>query len=433
MRFISTELAALAPATLADDALLHTQRELAWAQRALESASALIAAEIARRSSRNVGHSGLAARHGARSPVQLVQFLTGATASDSNRLVRVGTLVDTDATEQPWLKPTLGLDVSSVDVIRTSLGSPTSAVPPDALEQAAHTLASEAPTLTIDALARRARQVRDELDLSAVGLREEERRGQRFLRFTTLSTGMTRISGLLDPESAAIVVGAVDAITSPRRGGPRFVADAGEPTPKADERTIDQLVLDALVDLVSVASRAPSGKLFGKQQPRVRVLVALSDLEAGTGAGYLEGQQDPVSLATVERHACTAGVVPLLFTDDGQGIDLGRDERYHSPKQRKLIAARDSGCVFPHCDRPPGWCEVHHIVPWSEGGTTTVEDGVLLCRFHHLLLHNNGWRIGRAGVQYDLMPPESYDPHRRPIPLAHKSPVLRRLLPALAG
>ncbi|MBX3100323.1 MAG: DUF222 domain-containing protein [Salinibacterium sp.] len=433
MRFISTDVAALAPANLADDALLHTQRELADARRALESASALVAAEIARRSSRDVGHSGLAARHGARSPVQLVQFLTGASASDANRLVRVGTLVDTDAAEQPWLKPTLGLDVPSVDAIRSGLGSPTSAVPSDALAHAARTLASEAPTLTIDALARRARQVRDDLDISSVGLREEERRSERFLRLTPLSTGMTRISGLLDPESAAIVVGAVDAITSPRRGGPRFVADEGEPAPQADPRTIDQLVLDALVDLVSVATQAPSGTLFGKQQPRVRVLVALSDLEAGTGAGYLEGQQDPVSLETVERHACTAGVVPLLFTDDGQGIDLGRDERYHSPKQRKIIAARDGGCRFPQCERPPGWCEVHHIVPWSEGGNTTVDDGVLLCRFHHLLLHNNGWRIVRTGARYDLIPPGSHDPQRRPISLSQKSPALRRLLPAVAS
>ena len=204
--------------------------------------------------------------------------------------------------------------------------------------------------------------------------------------------------------------------------------DAATDELAADERTVGQLMLDALIDMVSVATRAPSGKLFGQRQPSVRVLVTERDLSSGEGVGFIEGQSDAVSLATVERHACTAGVVPLLFSADGQGMDLGRTERFHSHRQRQTIAARDGGCIGFDCDRPPSWSEVHHIVPWSEGENTSVEDGVLLCRFHHLLVHNQGWRITRSGAEYFLVPPASRDPLQVPIPLARRSPALRRLL-----
>ncbi|MDO9176364.1 MAG: hypothetical protein Q7V62_16270, partial [Actinomycetota bacterium] len=75
----------------------------------------------------------------------------------------------------------------------------------------AHTI--DPNVTTVDALARRARELRDELDLDSVALHEEEMRAQEYLRFTPTATGMTRINGLLGPESAAVVVGAVDAIT----------------------------------------------------------------------------------------------------------------------------------------------------------------------------------------------------------------------------
>ena len=325
-----------------DEELLEAQRSLAARIRALESESALVAAEIARRSSRELGYDGLAQRLGARTPERLVQALSGGSLSDARRLVRVGT-----ATE-PWLEPTAGLGVQQVDAIRSGLGG---ALPTDVLAGAAAQLAAEAATLDVDALARRAREVRDQLDASSVAQHEEELRTQRFLRLTPLPTGMTRVSGLFDPESAAIVVGAVDAITSPRRGGPRFV-DAGSPTID-DDRTIDQVMVDALVDIVSVATRAPSGRLFGTQNPAVRVLVARDDLVRGEGPAFLEGQSASVSVATAERHICSSGTVEVTFGAEGRGLDVGRAERFHLPRQRTVLAARDGGCTVGECDRPP--------------------------------------------------------------------------------
>ena len=426
MRFIDPDAAALAPAALSDGDLMEAQRALSRAQRSLESVAALVAAEIARRSHRDLGYDGLAQRVGARTPERLVQVLSGASLPEARRLVRVGAIVETSAAAEPWLAPVLGLDVGAIDAVRAGLGAPTRALTPEVLAVAAEQLAAEGATIPVDALARRARELRDELDVESVALHEQEMRDQEFLRFTPTATGMTRVNGLLRPESAAVVVGAVDAITSPRRGGPRFVEEPGTEV-QVDDRTIDQVMVDALVEIVAVATRAPSGRLFGQRKPSVKVLVTARDLAVGAGAAFIEGQSEAVSLATAERHICSSGFTPLLFDGDGQGIDEGRDERFHTGRQRNLIAARDGGCIGFDCDRPPSWSEVHHIVPWSEGGTTTVEDGVLLCRFHHMLVHNKGWRITRIGAEYFFVPPRSVDPSQTPIPATRRSAALRRL------
>ena len=112
---------------------------------------------------------------------------------------------------------------------------------------------------------------------------------------------------------------------------------------------------------------------------------------------------------------------------------LGRETRLYTRRQRVALAARDGGCRFPGCDRPPSWTEAHHIIPWSEGGATDLSHGVLLCRHHHLLLHNNDWRFerrrgepgGPAG-ELVLIPPPTIDPERRPIPAPSKSPIITR-------
>ena len=77
--------------------------------------------------------------------------------------------------------------------------------------------------------------------------------------------------------------------------------------------------------------------------------------------------------------------------------------------------------------------EAHHIVPWSQGGRTDLANGILLCKFHHLLIHNNGWEIYRVGTDYFLVPPKDVDPSQRPRPMPSKSAAMRDLQQELAG
>jgi len=124
-----------------DDALLEFQRELAASTRLLESAAASLAAEIARRSRRELGYDGLAQKRGARTPAGLVQAVTGASSAVAHRLVRVGTLVARNAglyetPAEPWLSEVLAaagsgdLSAEAVDAIRAGLGAPNDSIAP---------------------------------------------------------------------------------------------------------------------------------------------------------------------------------------------------------------------------------------------------------------------------------------------------------------
>ena len=457
---------------LSDNALMTLQSDLAELRRRTDANLALLADDIARRSHHELGHSGLAQRLGSRTPEHLVQRLTGTSGRDAAALVRVGSMLagsmlagsvlagsvlagsmlagrsESGAGEvgagvaggaSPWLRDVVEavstslLSVEAADVIGRGLGRPDDLVTVAQLADAASSLVAEARVLTIEQLSVRARQARALLDLEAEPSRIDEReqalRGRRYLRLSRQDDGMTRLNGLLDPESAALVRDAVDAATSPRRGGPRFV-DPGERDRAErmlhDSRTTDQLALDAVVELIRLGGAVAPSAVIGVRAPAVQVIVAERDLRAGHGLARFEGQSEPVSVATAETHACAAGVVPIVIDDAGNVIALGRETRLFTRRQRVALAARDGGCRFPGCERPPSWTEAHHIIPWSEGGATDVSNGVLLCRHHHLLLHNNEWQITRVDGALHVVPPPDIDAGQRPIPAPSKSPPLAR-------
>jgi hypothetical protein len=430
--------------TAAPELLFEQQRSVAASSRLMEATAATLAADVADRSRPELGHDGLAQRLGARTPERLVQLVTGVSKQTAGRLVRVGVLTATAVAHdadpsvevaEPWLAPVLraaaagALSGEVVEAIRLGLGAPTEGVTADALTSACANLTTLAATLPLEVLAARAREARDDLDAAGVALREEERRERRWLHLTPQADGMTRISGLLDPESAAVIKNAVDAATSPASGGPRFVDKddrARAHAIEADPRTPGQAAADALVELVGTAVRTHDTGLLGVRRADVRVLVTDTDLHNRTGAAWIEGQSASVSTSTAERHACDSGYLPVHFSDTGQALNLGHTHRFHTTRQRAAISARDGGCISPDCDRPPSWCEVHHINEHSLGGDTSVADGVLLCRHHHLDIHNNHKRIKRIGDQYWLIHPPGTG--REPTLLHTKSPVIRRLL-----
>lgn len=391
-------------AGLDDAALIARHERLAEGRRRIDAALAESSAEIRRRSDRALGYGGLAQRLGSRTPELLVEQLTGVSRREATSLVRVGALLDTDS---PLAGPVSrgALSIEAADVIDGTMGQVTAAVSPAAIAQATERLAAEAPTMSLTRLAALARELRDELDADSVAHHERELRDRRSLRLVPQSDGAVRLTGLLDPESAALLTSAFDAVTAPRR--PSFTAMPGP----RDERTRDQLMADTLIDIVRLAAQADPGTLFGDRRPAVRVLVAERDLARGAGRAHLEGSSATVSIATAARHACDAGIQPIVV---GETMRLGRAQRLFTAKQRIALAARDGGCRFPGCDRPPSWCEAHHIVPWSSGGRTDLDDGILLCRHHHLLIHNNGWSISRAGAQFTLHPPVSSEPMSMP-------------------
>ena len=243
---------------------------------------------------------------------------------------------------------------------------------------------------------------------------------------------MARLSWIMDPETAAHVGELFDRATSPRRGGPRLIGGedgdlAGRIT--TDTRTTEQLASDVFLELLRQGSAADSSQLLASGAPVLRLLVSQSALDARAGHGRIEGHPDPVSLETVERIACSGALIPVVFGSDGQPLDVGREQRLFTRRQRVALAARDGGCRFPGCDRPPSWTEAHHIRHWvRDRGGSNVSDGMLLCRHHHLLCHNNHWEIERDGGEYLLIPPADIDPAQTAMPMPTKSEALRELV-----
>jgi hypothetical protein len=431
MTFSTDSLAALADvsvpfappqlAELPDAELMDVSRLAAEIRRRADAVAVLAAAELKYRSRPELGHSGLAQKLGVRTPEKLVQRLTGVTKREAGELIRVGEITATPGVASaPDLPSWLGavgaavrsgsLTVTAADAIRTGLGTPCDGVPAEALARAAASLVQLAPSVTVEQLAIHARALRDDLDESGIADRAARLREKRYLHLTPLSDGMTRISGMLDPESAAIVTAAYDGATSPRRHGVRFVdpdTQARAEELLADPRTTEQIGLDSFVELVRVGAAVDPGSILPFRRPEVVVHVNLADLDRRAGKAQIEGQPASFGIATAERHICESGVIPILFDDDRRAIDIGIPQRLFTRRQRIALAARDGGCTFPQCERPPSWTEAHHLQPWSEGGKTSVDNGILLCRHHHLLVHDHEWRIHRRDGTWVFEPPRT--------------------------
>lgn len=120
----------------------------------------------------------------------------------------------------------------------------------------------------------------------------------------------------------------------------------------------------------------------------VVVTMTVENLIGSSEAGALIDNGSMISAAEARRLACEAGIIPAVLGSASQPLDLGRRSRFHTRSQRIALMLRDGGCAAQGCDWPPGMCHAHHPQPWSRGGGTSVENGVLLCPRHHRIAHD---------------------------------------------
>ncbi|WP_105033262.1 HNH endonuclease signature motif containing protein [Cryobacterium aureum] len=343
---------------------------------------------------------------------------------------------------------------------------------------------------------KRARRLRDGLDAAGILAREKQARDDTTWSLWRRADGMVTLHALMAPEQGEMWMATYDALTSPRRGGVRFVDPeraAWAQRVKNDPRTIDQIAADSFTQLLMLGADADPNTMFGGRRPVVQIIVTEHDrpttipdptlgrdadpaprptmhpaagpsavpsatpgitasggtttataetasTESGTAGsgtpatdtaktafGYLEGNPAPVSAETIDRHLCDTGYVGILFSEAGQPLNVGRDERLFNRKQRRALAARDGGCRWPGCDQPPSWTESHHIENWSDLGLSDIDFAILLCAHHHLLLHNRHWKIYLRDGEYWLQPPIEIDPEQTLIALPTKSPLMHAL------
>jgi hypothetical protein len=290
---------------------------------------------------------------------------------------------------------------------------------------------------------------------------EAERHRRRGLRLNETTGG---ISGTLTSEGIAVLRTALDPLAAPNPAGD------GE----RDPRSPGQRLVDALVELARRAIAANSYEANHGISHRVLVTIGLNTLTtehphpqpgndtadsgneaagatgSGSGAGSSAngngnggitggwtvggdgaalppfGRGTPsapgqiqwgglISAAAARRIACCAGIQRVVLDPAGAVLDVGREFRTATPAQFAALIARDGGCAFPGCTRPPAWCIAHHIIHWADGGPTDLDNLVLLCGHHHTVAHHHGWdvRLGPDRLP-DFYPPPWVDPDQQP-------------------
>lgn len=188
------------------------------------------------------------------------------------------------------------------------------------------------------------------------------------------------------------------------------------PADADDPRDNPERAAEALSEVCGHAlTHAPPQVLpeTGGQRPQLTVTIRLDDLEqrARTASLDLGGRLTPAAMRML---ACDAAVVPVVLGGQGQPLDVGRATRTIPRAIRRAVTARDRGCAHPGCDRPPTWCEIHHIIAWERRGPTSVDNCVMLCRVHHRLVHASGWEVRITTGRPEFVPPGWIDPQRRP-------------------
>ena len=241
----------------------------------------------------------------------------------------------------------------------------------------APSLVEQAATTSVDAFARKVRDLARRLSRDE-GLRHHEKlRSQRTVKRWMDREGMCHTQISLDPEADARLSAAFDAAVAAEKAKP----DNG--------RTFDQLKADAFMTMITVDT--------GPRRPaagRDLVLVDLETLRTGLHEASIcetyDGQ--PLPPATVRRLACEADIIPIVLAGDGRVVDIGRAKRLATADQRRALRAMHQSCAAAACPVRFGDCDIHHLKEWKEGGATNLENLIPLCSKHHHLIHEGQWR-----------------------------------------
>lgn len=444
--------------TLSDARVKLVNERLADLRRRVDGLHARVAAELAARSRPELGSEGLARKNGFRTPAKLIAEATGGHTADAARLIQVGQATaprlslsgEPLPAKHPHVAAALDaghISVAAASAITTMLERVSLRVDVTTRDHAERTLAQQAPLLTYDELLSVLRRAEAHLDPDGLEPRVAEQHGERSLKITQDAVGMTVLTARLDPESAAPVVAAIEAIvthqlrTSRGHNASDPHSDDGTTSPDdavdasgagssveqgragviMDEtRSLTQMRADALAAICRHAIGCDAGTLPGTSTSVV-VRMTLEDVRTGTGVATIDGMEAPIDAGTARRMAAAADIIPCVLGTDSEILDWGRAKRHYTNPQRLALVERDGGCSS--CHLPPAFAEAHHIRWWvRDHGETNLDNAILLCTSCHHRVHADGWEIRidtppgappSAGTVW-FIPPAHVDPNRTP-------------------
>jgi hypothetical protein len=415
--------------------------------RRVDAARVASTADVGERSRGGLGHDSLAWKSGCRNALDLITRVTLVSGREVNRRMRLGGFVAdrvSDATALPPLYPAVAaglaageLGVESAEIIVTALAQIAHRCAPDDLLTAERALVASATgaiteeneglpgtgfAFAADLMRGVAQQWQARLDPDGAAPNDSVSEPRSNIGFGQLTKGLFPLRGGVTPELRGVITAVFDTYLS-AHAAPAFPTveeqariDAGELIPgaecPADDRNGGEKRADVLRGVFEAAARDPKTPRMGGAAPTVMVHVNAVDLLDDKGVGWVDGVEAPVSMRTVRQLVCTGGYQKIMFAESGEVLYLGGKERFFTSEQRRAIAARDGGCVIPGCIIPARWCEVHHVIPWQYNGKTNIDNGVLLCWYHHHSIETSGWEIRMMGGKPQVKAPPWIDPSR---------------------
>ncbi|AZG46842.1 HNH endonuclease [Gordonia insulae] len=226
----------------------------------------------------------------------------------------------------------------------------------------------------------------------------EDRRINEFSVEPT-TDGRVTVQGDLDVVIGEKLTAAIDSLTTARP----------EPDGSPDARSRGAQRADALEQILDAAAGSNIPFMTApKTHINLTIPVDTPDLASLQWLG-------PISQATARMLACDAAITEIIIDGHRAPLDMGYEQRLFTPHQRKAIITRDQCCI--KCGAPASWGHVHHMIFWSDGGPTDLDNGCLLCPSCHAHVHAHGWDIVLGLDRHPwLIPPTDIDPHRTPQP-----------------
>ncbi len=246
---------------------------------------------------------------------------------------------------------------------------------------------------------------------------ENRRHGQRRLDWFCDDDGSVSLVGRFSPEQGAVIRRALDAVLEEMfdeeknvpagtSGAPEPEFDRPCPPQPASQRRADALVRIAEGWLSGTESRPRGDRFVINVHTDVETLKKKDCGENGCGSEAELEDGGNVPAETCRRLACDAGVVRWMEDRDGQAFSIGRKSRTIPPSIRRALHRRDGGCRFPGCSATR-FVDGHHIRHWADGGETSLNNLVLLCRHHHRLVHEGGFGLQRTpGGGFEFTTPD---------------------------
>ncbi|MGH8889195.1 MAG: DUF222 domain-containing protein [Acidothermaceae bacterium] len=286
-------------------------------------------------------------------------------------------------------------------------------VPAAVLSKVEARVLGKAPNQSVASFRRSVRRAIIALAPAAADEAHEFAREQRDVVMMPEPNGMATVIATLTATEARGLFQAVDALARGRHqaaGGRKSGVGIGQ-------RRADALV--ALADAALADRRLP--KTHGRPVELQIMIDVPTLLHLAENPAELIGY-GPIPPQMARDLAGRAAWRRLVIDPvDGHLLDYGR-RTYRPPKRlADYISARDRTCRVPGCQRPAILCDADHVIPFGNGGPTSSDNCVSLCRRHHRLKTMRRWKLVRqedgrlqvvtaAGIAHDLPIPDQRDP-----------------------